>query len=87
MRDDAAERVAVGGRRAAHYGAVIRGARRPRERRARRTEVARVARLHSAERAARSAPHRRAPGGRRRRRVGLRNFKSEDTLSRVKLVE
>ena len=51
-----AERVTVGDRRAAHCGAVIRGSRRPRDRRTRRAEVARAARLRHAERAARAAP-------------------------------
>ena len=67
-----AERVAVGGRRAAHYGAVILSARRPRQRRARRAEVARAASPHAAERAARAAPRRRAPGRGGRRRSGAR---------------
>ena len=61
-----AKREAVGDRRTAHCGAVIRGSWRPRDRRTRRAEVARAARLRPVERAARAAPRRRAPGARLR---------------------
>ena len=82
-----AERVAVCDRRAAHYGAVIRGCGRPRDCRTRRAEVARAPRLRPAERAGRAAPLRRVPGGSQKRCGGLRIYPSGGTSASVKLAE